>query len=346
MDQALITEEVQKLLAKQAIKEAQPFSQQFYFPTLPGGKEREWAETTGQSEGSEHFCTLRALQDGRPPHSPGPDSDQGLYDQARSERCISSNSNPSGSPTSPSISVGGENISILIPSFRADLSSKSVYQGVQAPGWNNTADGDSVSNLPGRYPYPPSGQGGSRVPSPSNLQSFQSTGFGDQYQETFTNSQQITEFLGFLINSVTLQIQMPQEKLRKIQQDARWLLQHRSVPVRDLARFVGKTTASYKAIWQAPLHYRGIQALLNSVSPDTEDNSALTGRFNVRLPLSEEALQDLLWWVSLDRTVPLQAPLLPRVPSMIITSDASTMGWGACLRDMVSIGDDAPHQLF
>ena len=164
------------------------FSQQFYFPTLPGGKERGLAETSGQSEGSEHFCTLGALQDGRPPHSPRPDSNQGLYDQARSERCISSNSNPSGSPTSPSISVDGENIPILMPSFRADLSSKSVYQGSQARSQNTPADGDSVSNLPGQYPYPPSGQGGARVPSPSNLQSFRSTGFGDQHQEIFTNS--------------------------------------------------------------------------------------------------------------------------------------------------------------
>ena len=77
---------------------------------------------------------------------------------------------------------------------------------------------------------------------------------------------------------------------------------------------------------------------MNSVSPETEDNSALTGRFNVRLPLSEEAQQDLLWWVSLDRTVPLQAPLLPRVPSMTIMSDASTTGWGACLGDISTGG--------
>ena len=60
-----------------------------------------------------------ALKDGRPPHSPRSESNWGLYDQARSERCISPDPNPSGSPTSPPISVDGENISI-----RADLSSK------------------------------------------------------------------------------------------------------------------------------------------------------------------------------------------------------------------------------
>ena len=89
---------------------------------------------------------------------------------------------------------------------------------------------------------------------------FEALGLVINTKKSLLIPQQITEFLGFLINSVTLQIQMPQEKLRKIQQDARWLLQHQSVTVQDLARFVGKTTASCKAIWQAPLHYRGIQA--------------------------------------------------------------------------------------
>ena len=155
---------------------------------------------------------------------------------------------------------------------------------------------------------------------------FEAMGLVINTKKSLLIPQQTTEFLGFLINSTTLQIQMPQEKLRKIQHDARWLLQHQSITVRDLARFVGKTTALSKAIWQAPLHYRGIQALMNSVLPEAEDNSALTSRFNVRLPLSEEAQQDLHWWVSLDRTLPLQAPLLPRVPNMTITSDASNMG--------------------
>ena len=161
---------------------------QFYFPTFPGGKERGWAKASGQSEGSKQFCALRALQDGRPPHSPGPDSDRGLYDQARSERCISSDPNPSGSPTSPPISVDGENIPILMPSFWADLSSKGIHKGAKTTNWNTQADGDSISGLLGRYPYPPSGQGGARESSPFDLQPFRSTGISDQHQEILTSS--------------------------------------------------------------------------------------------------------------------------------------------------------------
>lgn len=131
---------------------------------------------------------------------------------------------------------------------------------------------------------------------------------------------------------------MPQEKLRKIQHGARWLLQQQSIAVRYLAHFVGKTMASSKAIWQAPLHYRGIQALINLVVPRTEDNSVLASWFNIRLPLLEEVQQDLHWWISLDQTLPLQVSLLPWVPNMTITSDVSNTFWGTCLGDTTTRG--------
>ena len=36
-----------------------------------------------------------------------------------------------------------------MPSFRADLSCKGIYQGAKATGQNTLVDGDSVSGLPG-----------------------------------------------------------------------------------------------------------------------------------------------------------------------------------------------------
>ena len=64
--------------------------------------------------------------------------------------------------------------------------------------------------------------------------------------------QQTTEFLGFLVDATTLHLTFPAEKLRKIQQLAQHLLHQQNASVRDLARFVGKTSALQRAIWQAP----------------------------------------------------------------------------------------------
>lgn len=65
-------------------------------------------------------------------------------------------------------------------------------------------------------------------------------------------TQQTMEFLGFLVDATTLHLTIPAEKLRKIQQLAQHLLHQQNVSVRDLVRFVGKTSALQRAIWQAP----------------------------------------------------------------------------------------------
>ena len=52
-------------------------------------------------------------------------------------------------------------------------------------------------------------------------------------------------------------------------------------------------------------------------------------KFNAILKLTREAENNLSWWSSLDKKIPLQSPLTPRIPIMTIESDASNMGWGA-----------------
>ena len=72
--------------------------------------------------------------------------------------------------------------------------------------------------------------------------------------------------MGFQIDTVRLQLIFPAEKLRKIKQLAQHLLHQQSVTVRDITRFVRKASASTRAVWQAPLHYRALQFSTNSVS--------------------------------------------------------------------------------
>ena len=131
---------------------------------------------------------IRAFQDGGPRYSPRSDSDWGLHDQARSEGCISSNSNPPGSPTPPPISMGGKDIPVHVPSPWVDISSKGLYQGTQASTWNTPTDRDSVSGLPGQHSYPSPEQGGTRMLSSSDPQPVRSLGFSNQHQKIHTDT--------------------------------------------------------------------------------------------------------------------------------------------------------------
>ena len=136
------------------------------------------------------------------------------------------------------------------------------------------------------------------------------------------------EFLGFIVNSVFLHLAFPTKKLRKIQQDANSLLRKEVVSVRNLARFVGKTTATVKAIWQAPLHYRALQNMINSIAPPGQSLVNMVAKFSTTLTLTKEAKNDLTCWTSLNRHMAMESPLYPRVPDMIVESDASNTGWG------------------
>jgi len=164
---------------------------------------------------------------------------------------------------------------------------------------------------------------------PLVCQFFQALGLIVNLEKSQLIPKQEIEFLGFLVNSASLHLAFPPEKMRKIQQDARTLSQCQSVSIRDLARFVGKTSASTKAIWQAPLHYRAIQAMINSVSGVEPSLVSKVSRFNVTLQLTAQAMKDLRWWMALDRGTLMVSTLLPRTPDLIIESDASNIGWGA-----------------
>ena len=86
-------------------------------------------------------------------------------------------------------------------------------------------------------------------------------------KKSITNPTQELEFLGFQVGSVSINLSIPSEKLRNIRQDARRMLDCPQVTVREVASFVGKAVAILRAIPLAPLHYRALQMLMNSIFP-------------------------------------------------------------------------------
>jgi len=187
--------------------------------------------------------------------------------------------------------------------------------------------------------------------TPLICQLFGALGLVVNGKKSILTPRQNLEFLGFQVDSVNLQLIFPAEKLRKIQQDAQHLLHQPNVLVRDLARFVGKTSASTRAIWQAPLHFRALQLLINSVP--LEDNPMGTeytaNKFSRHLTLTNEAKNDLEWWCALDRKVRMQSALQSRTPTMTIESDASSTGWGARQDELQTGGrwskEEASHHI-
>ena len=74
-------------------------------------------------------------------------------------------------------------------------------------------------------------------------------------------------------------------------------------------------------------HYRALQIMINSVISYNQSRDEIWKKYSVWLPLTAEALQDLQWWTSQARQFKLP------VPTPIIESDASKLGWGAVCQD-------------
>ena len=166
---------------------------------------------------------------------------------------------------------------------------------------------------------------------------FECLGLLVNHKKSILDPFQQMEFLGFEIHSQPMTLSIPQEKMRKIQQDACRLMTKPSVSVRELAQFVGKATATMRALPSAPLHYRALQFLMNSVHSEDQVQETLANKFNTVVQLDLMSKSDLLWWISLDRDS-LSTPIVLPPPSVSIESDASNKGWGAVLNSQTRTG--------
>ncbi|CAG2255747.1 unnamed protein product [Mytilus edulis] len=72
---------------------------------------------------------------------------------------------------------------------------------------------------------------------------------------------QTMEFLGYTVNSKLLTLSLPKEKVEKIKNSSKLMLEHKKVSARDLAQLIGQLTATNQAVLPGPLHYRSLQIL-------------------------------------------------------------------------------------
>ena len=139
-------------------------------------------------------------------------------------------------------------------------------------------------------------------------------------------------FLGYLISTVTINISLPSEKMRKIQQEATDLLKAASVSIWQIAAFIGMTNAAKQAIPMASMYHRQLQALINRVIPLAgSEIQAMRQSYHNQVELTVEAREELTWWSQAARNHNT-APIIIPPPDLVIETDTSLVGWGArCL---------------
>ena len=96
---------------------------------------------------------------------------------------------------------------------------------------------------------------------------LESLGFRNNYDKSIIIPTQKLEYLGFIIDSTSMTLALPVGKIQLIKSSAQKLLRTKdTISIWLLSRFIGLCTSIEYAVSQAPLHYRSLQFLRNSVS--------------------------------------------------------------------------------
>ena len=152
---------------------------------------------------------------------------------------------------------------------------------------------------------------------------FQCLGFEVNFSKSSMIPSQKIEHLGFLWDSVRMEISLPISKKQKIIDQSQSFLDNGGCTADQLRSFLGRLESVRAVTAQAPLHYRALQYLLQPLRKGSWHGR----RF---IPLTRAARLDLEWWVHVFALQQHQAsPLCRKEVTLTIKADASgNFGWG------------------
>lgn len=141
-----------------------------------------------------------------------------------------------------------------------------------------------------------------------------------QKKSVFVPTQTI-EFVGFLINSITMTVKLTAGKTEDLVQKCSHLISRSRITIREFAQIIGKMIASEPGVPFAPLYYK-----LLEIQKDAELKRT-RGQFDQIMIISNECKVCLQWWV--DNLKDQSRPIVRPKPNRKIESDSSLIGYGA-----------------
>ena len=127
--------------------------------------------------------------------------------------------------------------------------------------------------------------------------------------------------LGYIWNSVTFTISVPESKVTFLKDDQCTKALNSPVSLRKLQKILGTIESFRIAFPFAALHYRYLQR-------EVANHISLGSSWDHKINPSDLACKDLLWWVECPNPLPPR-PLDPFIPELQLTTDSSSDGWGA-----------------
>ncbi|XP_060064749.1 uncharacterized protein LOC132545098 [Ylistrum balloti] len=159
---------------------------------------------------------------------------------------------------------------------------------------------------------------------------LESAWFQISSEKSLFSASQMVIYLGYLIDSITFTVSLPEQKVKKIIDACSHVLGQKSFSLRELASLIGLFTSSLRAVRQSGLFYRLV---------DKEKIAALhNGLFyDDKVSLSRLAQTEIVWWRDKVNSMNGRA-IRPSDPDVIMETDASGDGWGAKFGSQITKG--------
>ncbi len=154
---------------------------------------------------------------------------------------------------------------------------------------------------------------------------LQLLGFVINFKKSALKPVQCLVFLGLTLDTMSLKLFVPTDKIADIMAQGKLLLAANLVSLRDLSKFVGKVNAVRMALLPSPLFCRHLQqALIQGL--------AQFATYDAFVHLSDPARQELRSWLS-EVWRWNGRDIFPPQPQLTLASDASLTGWGVVAHD-------------
>ena len=149
---------------------------------------------------------------------------------------------------------------------------------------------------------------------------FEKVGFIVHEKKSVFEPTQKLKFLGFIIDSVNMIATLRQEKVDNVILECKSLYKKEQVSLWELAKVIGILVSVFPAVEFGQLHYRNLE--LQKIYALRMSH----GDFNAKTKVTEAMKLQLKWWF--DYIKDQYRIINHGNPDKIITTDASTHGWG------------------
>lgn len=137
-------------------------------------------------------------------------------------------------------------------------------------------------------------------------------------------------FLGFWIDSETMTVSLPGEKVLKMEEECKDLLIPGSHKIQTVASLVGLMNSYSGALDYAENHRKFLER--DKIFALAENK----GNFDEAMVISKKGKRDILWW--LEQAAVGVREIKIRTPEFTLITDASGLGWGAVVGEKTAQG--------